>query len=459
MRWFGKIKIKKENDKYKNIKLTTANDLALRRTIYILFIVIFLIAAPLVVLYSEGYRYNLKRGKIQKTGILIISSLPKKADIYLNGKVVIGDQTPARLEKLLPADYEIKIAKEGYYDWTKKLQIFENSTTFAEEVILWKNNWPTQLASYDIIDWLASPDNQKSVFLTQNRKIMALDFTDKKISELHQAGYDDNLKILSWSNTSKKILIQVGSQYLVINTERPADSPLVIPNNDYFLIKWDLKNDNLVYALNNLGVYKIDLFSQKTNLILNKKVTDFLVNNDLIYFYYKDVIYKQKITDISQLEIIDGLKCSNCRFINRDFARLLLLDQSDQELFIIDPSTKNKTIKQAAKNVNWLKDDTFLFYNDWEIWIYELEKKEPEIITRIGAGVSQVLWQPEGRHIIFISDNKIKIIELDNRELRNIIELFNGHKINYLTLDNRGRDLYFQSIIADKPYLMELTIR
>ena len=177
MRWFGKIKIKKENDKYKNIKLTTANDLALRRTIYILFIVIFLIAAPLVVLYSEGYRYNLKRGKIQKTGILIISSLPKKADIYLNGKVVIGDQTPARLEKLLPADYEIKIAKEGYYDWTKKLQIFENSTTFAEEVILWKNNWPTQLASYDIIDWLASPDNQKSVFLTQNRKIMALDFT------------------------------------------------------------------------------------------------------------------------------------------------------------------------------------------------------------------------------------------------------------------------------------------
>ena len=81
MRWFGKIKIKKENDKYKNIKLTTANDLALRRTIYILFIVIFLIAAPLVVLYSEGYRYNLKRGKIQKTGILIISSLPKKADI------------------------------------------------------------------------------------------------------------------------------------------------------------------------------------------------------------------------------------------------------------------------------------------------------------------------------------------------------------------------------------------
>src|SRR3989344_909147 len=446
---------KKIPSPYHTVKLVSAQNLAWRRAVYVFFIIVFLIVTPLIVLYSQGYRYNFKRGKVQKTGILIMSSIPKSADIYLNNQLVTQNQTPARLEKLLPADYEIKLAKEGYHNWTKKLQLNENSTTFAEDVILWKNNWPIQLAPNNIIEWLASPDWQKAVFITPDRKIMALDLATKKFYELYQAGNDDNLKILSWSNTSKKILIEVGDQYLIFNAERYQTAPIII-SNDYALLKWDLKNDNLVYGLNSAGVWKIDLFTKKSGLLLNREVTDFLINGDLVYFYYKDVIYKQKISGRSQPEIIDGLKCPACRFINREFARLLLLDDQAQKLFIIDPILKNKTIKQSAKNISWLKADTLLFYNNWEIWIYELDKEEPEIITRIGTGISEALWHPAGRHIIFNSEDKIKIIELDNRELRNVIELFAGARINYLTLDDKGKNLYFQALIADKTYLMEL---
>ena len=172
---------KKIPSPYQTVKLVSAQNLAWRRAVYVFFIIVFLIVTPLIVLYSQGYRYNFKRGKVQKTGILIISSIPKSADIYLNNQLVTQDQTPARLEKLLPADYEIKLAKEGYHNWTKKLQLNENSTTFAEDVILWKNNWPIQLAPNNIIEWLASPDWQKAVFITPDRKIMALDLATKKV--------------------------------------------------------------------------------------------------------------------------------------------------------------------------------------------------------------------------------------------------------------------------------------
>lgn len=445
--------------KYKDIKLTTTKNLAFRRFVYMSFIVIFMVTVPIIILYTQGYRYNFKRGKVQKTGIFIVSSIPKKADVYLNGKIVIGDQTPARIEKLLPADYEIKLAKEGYHDWTKKLQIFENSTTFAEDVILWKNSLPIQLSEYLLIDWLASPDNKKSVFITQDRKIVSFDLSSNKFYDIYQAGQYDNPKILAWSNTSKKILIKSGNKYLVIDTERYYIKPIEISDNNYKSLKWNPKNDNALYGLNVSGVWKIDLFTNEKKLIFDKEVADFFISDDTVYYFYKDIVYKQKLSESKNPEIIDGIKCQNCIFLNYDFSKLVLIDKQSQELFIIDPELKNKTIKKEAKNIFWLNQNTFLFYNDWEIWIYELNEKEPELITRIGAGIGEVLWHPEGRHIIFTSEDKIKIIELDNRELRNIIELYSGLKINNLTIDNEGKNIYFSATISEKEYIMGLNIK
>lgn len=445
--------------KYQNIKLVTSKNLVFRRIIYVSFIIIFLVITPLIILYTEGYRYNFKRGKVQKTGIFIISSMPKKADVYLNGKIIEGDQTPARIEKLLPADYEIKLAKQGYHNWTKKLQISENSTTFAENVILWKNNLPIQLSEYQIIDWLTSPDNKKVVFVTQDRKIITLDLNNQEFHDIYQAGQYTNPQILEWSNTGKKILIKSDDKYLVLDTERYYIQPTIIDDNDYKSVKWNLKNDNMLYASNNLGIWRVDLFTREKKLVFNKEISDFIINSDIIYYFYKDIVYKQKLSENNNPEIIDGIKCPDCLFLNYNFPRLLLLNKESQELFIIDPEMKNKTIKKEANNIFWLNKNTFLFYNSWEIWIYELDKREPELITRIGSGIDEAIWHPEGRHIIFTSENKIKMIELDNRELRNVIELFSGLKINHLTINDDGKNIYFSAIISDKEYVMELNIK
>ena len=124
-----------------------------RRITYSIFIIIFLIAAPTVILYTQGYRFNFEKGRIQKTGILVISSVPRRADIFLNGKKIENKTTPARLENILPADYEIKLAKNGYHDWNKRLTVLENSSTFAEKILLWKNSLPNNIINQDFFDY------------------------------------------------------------------------------------------------------------------------------------------------------------------------------------------------------------------------------------------------------------------------------------------------------------------
>ena len=90
-----------------------------RRITYITFIIIFLILAPAAILYTQGFRYNFHYSRVQKTGIMIISSMPRRAQISLNGTVYDKDTTPTKVENMLPGDYEITLTKEGYHNGTK----------------------------------------------------------------------------------------------------------------------------------------------------------------------------------------------------------------------------------------------------------------------------------------------------------------------------------------------------
>jgi len=52
-----------------------------RRYIFLLFLLSFFILAPLIVLYTAGYRYNITTGTVLRTGILSAASTPKGAAV------------------------------------------------------------------------------------------------------------------------------------------------------------------------------------------------------------------------------------------------------------------------------------------------------------------------------------------------------------------------------------------
>ncbi len=431
-----------------------------RRLVYAGFAVIFLIAAPLIVFYTQGYRYNFKRGRVQKIGVLIVSSAPRRADIYLNN-VFYNKKTPAKVEQLMPGDYEIKLTKSGYRDWQKKLTIYENATTFAEDVILWKNAMPELIQTMPITDWEISPDKEKIAFLDAGHNAYFLQLKDNKTFAIGHLPAGVNLKIIGWSNTGKKIILQAGNDFFLANAEACAVRCLAEPiaGQNYSALKWDLENDNTVYGLNQLGIWRLDLFSQKQELIASIiNVSDFLADGEIIYALSDNILYRH-ILNSRDIKIMEKIKCAGCRFINQKSARLILLDQAEQNLFVVDPSRKNKTIATTGKGLDWLNNETILFYNDWEIWIYNFNQKNPELITRLGEKIKTALWHNEGRHIIFALDNAARVIELDDRELRNMTELAEPDAVSGLMLDAKGKNLYFPGQIGTSAGIYKLNIQ
>ena len=67
--------------------------LKFRRTFFYLYIGLFLLVAPLVVLYTAGYRLDVQRGRLVQIGALSVTSVPKGAQVFLVD-AALSDRTP-----------------------------------------------------------------------------------------------------------------------------------------------------------------------------------------------------------------------------------------------------------------------------------------------------------------------------------------------------------------------------
>lgn len=434
-----------------------------RRLIYVFFIIIFLVTAPLIILYTMGYRYNFTKGRVQKTGIIRITSVPRGADIYLNGVKYETGQTPARIEKLLPGDYEIKLAKDGYYDWQKKLPVYENGTTFAEKIILWKKSTSAEISTTTVSSWLISPDGNIIAAADDLGAVNLLDINSGIFGEISGgifetiaeiSGYD-SFELLSFSPSSRYLLAQAGKKgkisYYLIDTLAKESKKL--PGQDYLSLKWEAANDNL-YGLDKTGLWSISLSSLKSSAaVKGLAADDFYLSGKNLYLLSAGALSRRTLESAASANI-EKINCPDCAIKEVKNNRLIARNSSGK-ILIVDLDRKIKTIEASAKNIDWLNSGSLLFSNDHEIYIYELAKNSPELITRLGSPITSAIWHPNGRHLIFSTDNKIKIIELDNRELRNIIEISDSAAA-FLTIDRAGNNLYYA---VDKTGIFKLNIQ
>lgn len=115
-----------------------------RIAIMSLLITSFFILAPILVLYTSGFRYNLTTGEFTTTGVISIDTKPQDADIFVNNKY-IGSKQPLRLDGLTPGIYEVRVSKTGYHDFKTVLTIRSHETSYIKGVTLWQKTNPTLL--------------------------------------------------------------------------------------------------------------------------------------------------------------------------------------------------------------------------------------------------------------------------------------------------------------------------
>ncbi len=200
-----------------------------RRLIYLFFILIFAVAAPLIVFYTAGYRYNLQKGKVEQVGVLFISTFPKNAKIYLNDELMPTDR-PLRLPSLRPNYYQVKVATENYYPWQKTLEVKSKTSTLAFDIVLFKNKTPLIIEGGNLKTFALSPKGDAAALADNDGLWLKNLNTDEKKMIWQTDG--QNIEKIVWSKDSKNLLIEKEGRFWAINTGGGAAVSLnAIKNN------------------------------------------------------------------------------------------------------------------------------------------------------------------------------------------------------------------------------------
>lgn len=87
-----------------------------------------------VILYGMGYRFGLENGRVglTGTGLLVATSQPDGAEVFINGHLTTATNNTINL---FPGEYMVKISKEGYFPWEKKIRVAKEEVSKADALL------------------------------------------------------------------------------------------------------------------------------------------------------------------------------------------------------------------------------------------------------------------------------------------------------------------------------------
>lgn len=439
----------------------------IRHTIFIIFIIAFLITAPLVIGYSMGYRYNFKKQKIESVGALFLDSIPNDTKIFINQKR-INKKMPAKIIDLSPSQYNVRVEKDGYYPWTKNLEIKSNETTFAQKINLFKKSESQKLINENINLFIPSPEKTKILYSIKNNtweelKIHDIDYPEKTDILLYRKSIKEigtNLKPenISWSPQGNALLITIENKSFILSIDRQNN---LIPLTDLIKskaehINWNRGNDN---SLN--GITKNNFFSLDLNTLLvkeidltiprNTTIIDLLATDTDIFTIEKQnnsiKLFQSKKIDPKTRKYILELDDSNYKLIYHNNEYISLEHITKQKSYLVHTNEQPTYLILNGKHIRFdSKSKKILYHNEFEINIITLTNtnsiEKESLITRYSTKINHTEWHPSDEYIFVATDTTFQIIEIDERDQRNIINILTANKIKDFVSNKKATRIY-----------------
>jgi hypothetical protein len=447
------------------------------------FILVFFIIAPILIFYASGYRFDIKRERIIKTGTLMLEAKDlKKANLYINNELY---ETPFNekifVYNLLPGDYDVRLEKNGYYSWGKKLSIYSSLTTFAQNIVLFRKETPLQISDGKIIDFSIAPDYSKLVYLVETNyswELYEYNIGTRENTFLAHFPLSRNAS-LSFAASSKKIMLKIDGQYLIydIENQKPSLDLKDIINFTPQNIKWDPQSDNLLYAEYKNAIYQINIFDKKNEKIfeIKDKINPefYLEGKDIFYISQtkdKNILYKYNLNFKTTKKVLELAQSNNYQFSQSNGNYIGLADLDRQKFNLIKKTNSDSEINVNleepirefnAKAAIWDKNGKqLLLYNDFEIYIYNPETGEENIINRYGRVIQKVLWYPNLFYLAIQFEDSLQMIDLTlTNGTHAVTELVKSNQISNFYLDENGSTLFFSGKIGGREGIYKLKLK
>ena len=209
--------------------------LAKYRVAFTIIITLFiLIFAAVAIFWARGFKPNFKKGTIERTGMLVASSVPTGAEIYMDDRLTSATDT--NIVYLEPKTYKVKIQKDGYTTWEKDLEIKADLATEIKVFLFPLAPEIKPLTTTGAVNPTLSPDGTKIIYATPGERggLYVMPLSDRPFqfgSTSHliaknQAGFDFTKSKFIWGPDSRQLIAQFETEAnqisanLLLDTEK-----------------------------------------------------------------------------------------------------------------------------------------------------------------------------------------------------------------------------------------------
>ncbi len=255
----------------------------------------FILITLVVILLAQGYRLDRQTNTIYGTGILVATSDPTGATLSLNDQV--KGATNTTINNLVPGTYKLTITKDGFFPWSKEVEIEKSKVLTVEALMIPVNPSLSPITSTPARNTWLSPDGEKlaySVPSGSSAGIWMLDLSSQPFNLARkpiQLAADTDLihysqGQITWSPSSKNILVTLQANELASNYLLSIDDPLEVsqvdPNSQQLLSQWDAEK------LNNAQELQSNFSQQAQDLIATHANTLTWSPDNLKFMYYTE---------------------------------------------------------------------------------------------------------------------------------------------------------------------------
>ncbi|HYD34796.1 MAG TPA: PEGA domain-containing protein [Vitreimonas sp.] len=195
---------------------------------------IILTGTLIAIQYAKGHYRVTEEGFLRGTGLLSANSFPTAAQVFIDDKLITATDDTIYLD---PGTYQIKILKDGYSPWQKQIQIEKELVTQTNAQLYPIAPSLSPLTFTGVENISLSPDGQKLLYYTASSSAdtknglyilelstspLTLQRGSRQLTEL-ASGFDLANAEVIWSPDSNEILLSSGTRQVLLEVDQKND--------------------------------------------------------------------------------------------------------------------------------------------------------------------------------------------------------------------------------------------
>lgn len=347
----------------------------------------------LVIKVAKGYKIDLDTKSFEPTGLLVATSTPDGAQLYVNGKLKSATNTTVSLD---PGQYNVEIKKDGFHPWFKTLKL-ERELVTKTDAYLFPLLPDLKAITYSgANNPSVSPDDSKVIYSVDSFSIEGMnglwmvDLNDlpfgisrepRQILKSSLKGVDFGKAVYQWSPDSKQILVTINRGKTEINYLLDSSS----------LINESLLTDVTVRVPQILKQWELEKRVKYDQKI--KKVPPELAH-----------IIKESTTSVS-------FSPDETKLMYTATASATLADKYKPAINGASSQKQERTIKPNRVYVYDIKEDRNFFVAEVQP-LPEVNKKN-RVPTPTPSPTFTLNWFPTSKHLMKVENNKVSVMDYD----------------------------------------------